>query len=602
MHTSRLWILVALMSSVTSPVVTQSPLEVDRPAASVMEKLRPVTDDRIRRAHDEPENWLVFRRTWDQWAHSPLASINRDNVRGLTLAWASGMNPGRNQQEPVVVDGIMFLIHPKSEIEALDARTGEPLWTYQDKAASDAKISGALGRSRNLAVYRDKVIFGTGDTRVVALEARTGRMVWEVDTLDAGLTRKYYDFSSGPVVGDGKVFIGNACEVEAYPPCYVTGIDVETGKVLWRRGAVAGEKDPAEDQATWGGVPPEGRLKTSLWVTGSYDPKSKVTYWGSASAAPYPEILKGTGKGDLKWTNSTLAIRSDTGELAWAFQHLPRDNWDADHMGVRIYVDSLPVNPDPDHVKWVNPSLANSSVRNVLWAIGKPGVLWALDRDTGEFLWAKETVYQEYYLDIDGRGRPTLNEAKIPKEVGEQVEMCPGITGGVIWQSASYSPVTKTLFQSVHQTCSIFTIVPTTTGLDPSKMFHMPGTDGNAGRLVAIDASTGKTLWSYQQRAPMWSILTTGGGLLFVGDNYRNLMVFDQRTGEKIWEVALSGPVMGNPISYAVDGRQYIAVTVGGGGTAGPFITSRLTPELQPRRAASNILMVFALPAAGLEP
>ena len=552
----------------------------------------PVTDERLIKAHDEPENWLMFRRTLDQWGYSPLEQINRDNVHDLQLVWSRGMNSGRNQQETLVVDGIMFLIHPQSEVEALDARSGEPIWSFQDEPPADVRNRG---RSRSLAVYQDKVIFGTGDTRVIALEARSGRKIWEVDTLPSNPSPGGHDFSAGPIAVNGKVFIGNACTAGPLLPCYVAGIDVETGKVLWKREAIAGPADPAEAQASWGAVAYENRHKASFWVTGSYDPKLNLTYWGSASASPYPEILKGTGEGNLLWTNSTLAIRADTGELAWAFQHHPRDNWDADYMGERMYVDGLRVQPDSNELKWYNPDLLDGQVRNVLWAIGKPGVLWALDRETGEFLWAKETVYQEYYKDIDKEGHATLADAKIPKKVGDEIRICPGIRGGSLWQNASYSPLTNALYLSVHQTCSLLRIVATDSGLDWTKLLHMPESEGNTGRLIAVEASTGKLLWSYQQRAPMWSTLTTGGGLVFVGDNYRNLMVFDQRTGDKVWEIGLSGPVMGNAISFALDGRQYIAVTVGGGGAGGPHINRELTPELEPR-VGSNVLLVFALP------
>ena len=575
-----LWILVGIAMA--------APLGL----SAQIDKLRPVTDERLRASRNEPENWFLFRRTWDQWGHSPLAQINRDTVRQLTLAWSAGMNRGRNEQEPLVVDGILFLIHPQSEVEALDARTGDPIWSFRDEVPADA----GPGRSRSLVVYGDKVIFGTGDTRVIALNAKTGRKVWVVDTTETRPARGGPEFSSGPTVASGKVFIGSTCSVGTRHPCYVSGIDVETGKLLWRRQAIAGPDDSPDARASWGTVAPEDRHKASFWGTGSYDPKLNLTYWGSASASPYPEILRGTGTGDVKWTNSTLAINADTGKLAWAFQHLPRDNWDADHMGERMYVDGLRVQPDPNALKWYNPDLRNGQVRNVIWAIGKPGVLWALDRETGEFLWAKETVSQEYYLNIDGRGHVTLNEAKIPKEIGQEFTMCPGMRGGVLWQSKSYSPLTNTLFLTVHQACSEYKVVKSDSGLEWSKLFHMPGSDGKVGRLIAVDASTGKTVWSYEQRAPMWSVLTTGGGLVFVGDNYRLLLAFDQRTGEKLWEIALSGPVMGNPISYAVAGRQYIAVTVGGGGAGGPHMNIQLTPELRPH-TGSNALMVFALPA-----
>ena len=156
--------------------------------------------------------------------------------------------------------------------------------------------------------------------------------------------------------------------------------------------------------------------------------------------------------------------------------------------------------PDSNDLKWYNPDLLDGQLRNVLWAIGKPGVLWALDRETGEFLWAKETVYQEYYQDIDRRGRVTINEAKIPKEVGEEIRICPGMRGGSLWQNASYSPLTNALYLSVHQTCNVFRIVPTASGVDWTKLFHMPESQGQVGRLIAVDASTGKLLWSYLQR------------------------------------------------------------------------------------------------------
>ena len=412
-----------MMRSSCWSIVIAMVLMVPLPAGAQMDKFRPVTDERLANAHNEPENWMVFRRTMDQWAYSPLDQINRDNVSQLRLVWSRGMNSGRNQQEPLVIDGVMFLMHAQTEIEALDARTGEPIWRFRDEPPEGAR----QGRSKNLAVYRDKVIFGTGDTRVIALDARTGGKIWEVKVTDEP---GRYDFSAGPAVGNGKVYIGLTCGGPVHPPCFVSGIDAETGEVLWRRTAAVGPGDPPEHQATWGEVPYERRTKSSFWVTGSYDPKLNLTYWGSASSQPYPEILKGSGDGDVLWTNSTLAINADTGELTWAFQHHPRDNWDADNVGERSYVDGLWVQPDPNHLKWYNPDLLDGQVRNVLWSIGKPGVLWALDRETGEFLWAKETIYQEYYKDIDKEGHVTLNEAKIPKEVGEEFTICPGMRGG----------------------------------------------------------------------------------------------------------------------------------------------------------------------------
>ena len=185
------------------------------PVKAQMDGFRPVTDERLINAHNEPENWLTFRRTLNQWGYSPLDQINRDNINDLQLAWSRGMNPGRNQQEPLVVDGIMFLIHPQSEVEALDARSGEPIWSFDDEPAADVRNQG---RSRSLAAYKDTVIFGTGDTRVIALDARTGQKVWEVDTLPLNASPGGKDFSAGPIAANGKVYMGNRLWFWASPP------------------------------------------------------------------------------------------------------------------------------------------------------------------------------------------------------------------------------------------------------------------------------------------------------------------------------------------------------------------------------------------------
>lgn len=582
----RILLLMVLTAVMLLPLTATTQNHASAPTTgAAMSGFRPLTDERLMRAHEESDNWAVYRRTSDQWAFSPLKQVTPENISRLTLAWSANLRPVRNEQEPLVIDGVMFVLH--GDAEALDARTGESIWKFRDVEPAPA---------RSLSVYQDRVIFPAHDTRVIGLEARSGRKLWEVQTFpdDVKLTEDYirnHQWSAGPQVGNGKAFLGAQCMFRTVP-CYVAGIDVKAGKLLWRRKGVASSSDPADVQATWE-VPVEKRYKGSFWGTGSFDPKTNVTYWGVASATPYPEVLRG-GHGDNKWTNSTLAIDTNTGRLKWAFQHLPRDNWDLDNSsGGRIFRDNQRVQPDAG-LKWFNPAIKNGATRNVIYSMGKPGIVWALDRDTGEFLWASETLYQDIYKHIDGKGKVTLNEEKIPTRIGQTVDICPSFTGGGNWQFMAYSPLNNALLITEKQICSTLTVDDKNPIGYATKTRPMPGTDGNVGRLVAVDASSGKVLWSNDHSAELYSTMTTAGGLLFVAGSDRNFRAFDVRTGNKLWEIELKGPARGNPISYAVDGRQYIAIVAGGVGgmpalaPSGNLILMALALQDQERRKAPN--------------
>ena len=351
---------------------------------------------------------------------------------------------------------------------------------------------------------------------------------------------------------------------------------------LWRRESVAGPGDPAEHNATWGGVPHEQRRKASFWMTGSYDPDLNLVYWTTASASPYPEVHKGTGSGDLLYTNSILALDADSGVIRWFFQMQPRDNFDMDHQD--------------------NPILADleigGTVRKVVYTMGKPGILWALDREDGEYLWHQQLVaFQNLYEQIDSTtGAITMNEELIPREIGESRLVCPGMRGGKLFQTNAYNPITNALYSPVSNACSIFEIVPLDvieSGIDYDRIEHMQGSNGQVGRLTAVSAATGEILWTYDQRAALGSVLTTAGGLVFVGDLHRYFRALDADTGSVLWETPLSAPVTGYPISYAADGKQYIAVAVGGS-SGGTSHLASLYPELWAPNG-SNVLMVFAL-------
>ena len=532
-----------------------------------------VTDAVLR--NQDPADWLRWRGNHTASGYSPLDQVNRENVQKLGLAWTWAMEAGTQEQEPIVYKGVMYLPQPENVVQALDAVTGELIWEYRRELPKDT----SNGATRNIAIYQDKIFLGTQDAYLVALDARTGSVVWETKVADYQQRVRY---SSGPIAGDGKIFAGLTCNVGTSIPCFLTAHDPGTGKQLWRRESVAGPGDPEEDNATWNGVPYEKRKKGSFWLTGSYDPDLKLLYWTTSSSYPYPEILKGTGDGAVLYTNSLLALDAETGAIKWFFQMQPRDNFDIDHQD--------------------NPILADVEIdgipRKVVYTLGKTGILWALDRETGTHLWNRQLVtYQNIYENIDPEtGAITMNEKIIPREVQTSQLVCPGMRGGKLFQTDAYNPMTNTLYSPVSNECIIFEILPldvSTSGLNYGRIEHMQGSDGQVGRLAAVSASTGQVLWTYDQRAAMGSVLTTAGGLVFAGDLYRYFRAFDAETGEVLWKLPLSGPVSGYPISYAVDGKQYVAIGVGQG-TGGQRHLAQLYPELK-APVGSNIMMVFAL-------
>ena len=533
----------------------------------------PVTDAVLE--SPAPGDWMRWRRDNGATGYSPLDQITPDNVGSLRLAWSWGMAPGFQEPEPIVYDGIMYLPHAQGVVQALDARNGDLIWEYR----RDLPAGMGEAASRNLAVYDDKIFLTTEDAYIVALDARTGAEVWEVLTGDPA---DRVDYSAGPIAGDGKVFAGLTCGTRTTRACFVSAHDADTGEELWRRESVAGPTDPAAHEDTWGGAPYEQRRKASFWLTGSYDRDLGLVYWTTASAYPYPELHKGTGSGSLLYSNSILALDADTGAIRWFFQMQPRDNFDMDHQD--------------------NPILAdveiNGQQRKAIFLLGKPGILWALDRESGEYLWHRQLVeFQNLYAGIDdATGAITMNEQIIPREIGEAPLVCPGMRGGKLFQTNAYNPVTRAIYSPISNECTVFEVVPldvSVSGANYDDIRHMPGTDGQVGRLAAVSAESGELLWAYDQRAALGSVLTTAGGLVFFGDLHRYFKALDAGTGSLLWETPLSAPVTGYPISYAVDGQQYVAIAVGGN-TTGTRHLAELYPELRAPEG-NNVLMVFTL-------
>lgn len=559
-------------------------------AQSPLDNYTPVTDEMLL---DPPaEDWLMFRRTYNEWAHSPLDQINKQNVGSLRLAWAWTLDPARNEMTPLVHDGVMFLVQGNDFVQAVDARDGTLLWEYRREVVDH--VAPLASGNRNGVLYEDKLIIATHDAYLVALDVYTGQVVWEQQVGDWTIGHHY---SGGPVVVNGKVIAGMSGCYYINTGCWISAHDADTGEELWRTNTIPAAGEPGGD--TWGDVPNEARRGGSAWNAPSYDPELNLIYYGVAVPIPWGSVQRGTGDGDVLYTNSTIALDADTGELKWYFQYHPNEEWDLDHPFERLIVETE-VAPNPDEVKWINPNVTPGERRKVITGVpGKTGIVWTLDAATGEFLWARETNYQNVLIDVDYENRKGVNNPEIQyPEIGETILVCPSLQGGRNWnQAVTYDPNLNILYTATNDLCMNYTLNPVQPtigahhGSARTPQIHVPDGDGQVGRLTAVNVATGETVWQLRQRAGIGgALLSTDGGLVFVTDDARRFRAFDAETGEVLWEQLLNSSAGGFPITYMVDGVQYIAIAAGGG------VNYRgLTPEIRVP-PGGNILYVFRLP------
>jgi alcohol dehydrogenase (cytochrome c) len=553
--------------------------------------ITPVTDAML--ANPPAADWPMWRRTLDNWGYSPLDQITRRNVAELRMVWTRPLADGDQEGTPLVHDGVLFFPNPFDITQAFNAATGDLLWEYRRRVPDDVgDYFPAPGNNRNLAIYDNLILDNGADGYAYAIDARTGQLAWETLILDY---RKGAKNSSGPIVADGKVISGRSCEPEGGPEaCVVTAFDAKTGKEVWRTRTIPKPGEPGDE--TWGGIPYEKRWHVGMWMVPSYDPELKQLYIGTSVTAPAPKFMLGGNDDQYLYHNSTLALDIETGKIVWYFQHVV-DHWDLDHPFERLLVETE-TSPDASAVKWINPRVRPGERRKVITGIpGKTGIAYTLDRETGQFLWARETVQQNVIADINVEsGAATINQDKIFTAPGQEKLICPSTSGGKNYPSGTYSPLTGIMYFPLQNTCMMATATQTEINSDVTyalrnRVILAPGAE-NVGTIEAINVSTGQTAWKLEQRAGALSLMSTAGGLLFGGDTNGRFRAFDQRTGETLWEINLGSPVNGYPATFAVDGKQYVAVSTGGSGLA--LGLGRLAPEQKPGNG--NQLFVFALP------
>jgi alcohol dehydrogenase (cytochrome c) len=545
----------------------------------------PVTDKML--LNPSPDDWLMYSRTYDAQRFSPLKQITKSNVGQLHEVFKKELGNGPHESIPIAYRGVLYVQFPGAVIQAINGATGETIWEYKHP-------NGTSSRAKALSIYEDMVYYTAPDNSIVALDARTGAVRWQVKTPG--------NPTAGTVVIDGKVLSGRACGGNG-TNCYVLALDARTGKEAWKFYEVAQDSDP-EAAKTWGGVP-EARREASAWgLPGGYDPQRRLIFWGISNPMPNTRVARHNGNPDAVsydtpadlYSNSTVALNPDTGKLVWYYQHLPADDWDEDYPHERTLIRTS-VNPDPKFVKWINPDIRKGQQRDIMLSVGEGGGMWALDRQTGQFLWATPFPFDHpnfLISNIDPKtGRVSINKSLVFRKPGERHLICYWNTRSY-WPTA-YSPQHNALYVPYLENCLDMT-AGEAGARDKRGGQIAPGANPDTWQgLMKVNASTGEMTALFKEHAPSnGAVLATAGDLIFWGDLDHKFRAFDADNGKVLWEQTLNGPVQNSTITYAVDGKQYVAVLTGVGlNTAGVIDQAGIKPN-----RTYNALYVFGLSQA----
>jgi alcohol dehydrogenase (cytochrome c) len=554
-----------------------------QPAATpaILRNYAPVTAERLKNPEDA--NWLALRRTYDGWGYSPLSQITTANVARLKPVWNVSTNQGLVHESPALVNnGVMFVTTPMNQVIALDAKSGAVLWRYRRPRPAGSFV--LHNTNRGVALYGDKVYFAAGEAVLVALDARTGKEVWAIEAAD---NKSSYYFTLAPLIADGKVLVG-ASGGEFGVRGFVAAFDPNSGKELWRTfmvpapGEPGSETWPKGDQWKTGGAP--------VWVTGNYDPRTNLSFWGTGNGGPW---MGDQRPGDNLYTASTVAIDVATGRIKGHFQYNPNESWDWDEVSPPILVDYR----------------RNGRTITGLVNVSRSGYVWFLERTSGpiNFVDGKPFVTQNVFRGLDPKtGRPDVDPDHKPA-TGKTASFCPSAHGGKNWPPIAFNPKTRMIYIPANNNlCGTLTGVPVVyergkgfSGFQSGPTFLAPGAN-HIGEVQAWNVDTGMMVWThvYPKSVTWGSMLTTAGGLVFTGGTAdRKLHAFDAATGKLLWEFQTNSGIVAPPTTFMVDGKQYVAVESGWGGDASgdQRAQERLIPGDYEPIPDGGMVWVFAL-------
>jgi alcohol dehydrogenase (cytochrome c) len=539
----------------------------------------PVTQQRLE--NPEPGNWLLYRQSYDGHGFSPLKQITAENVKALEPVWtfSTGVNEG-HEAPPMVNNGVMFVATPYGQVLALNAKTGDLIWRYKHKLPED--LFQLHPTSRGVALWGDRLFLAATDDHLIAIDAKTGKEIWNTKVQDY---QKGQYMTLEPLVVNGKVMVGGSGG-EYGVRGYVAAFDADSGKELWRTYTVPAPGEPGSN--TWSG----DAWKTgggSVWITGTYDPKRNIAYWGVGNAAPWPGDQH---PGDNLYTSSVIALNPDTGKMVGYHQYHQNDSWDWDEIDSPLLINLTEHGQSFDGL--VHP--------------GRDGYLWVLKQTNSgiDFVSGQPYVGQNAFKGLDETGRPIVDPEHKPV-TGKDMSFCPSLWGGKDWPAASYNPDTKLLYipannnmcETLKGEKQTLVVGQLWLGADAANAKLLPSAD-HIGELQAWDLTTGKQVWMhpFPKTQLFGSTLTTAGGLVFVGGtNDRMFRAFDAKTGKLLWEQKTNSGIMGMPVAYEVDGQEYISIQSGWGVDAQRIqdMLSKTDLKLDPDVPQGGVVWTFAV-------